>query len=233
MASQPFSKILWSGIDEIYAAILAHPFIAGLTDGTLERDAFRFYVVQDAHYLHEYARALSVAAARAPSEADIAMFAQHAAGAIEVERSLHESFFRDFGLSDEAVTATPMAPTNLAYTSYLLAVAYGASFPEALGALLPCYWIYWQVGKELLGRGSPDPLYRRWIETYGGEEFAAIVRAVLALTDRLGPELNEGERERVAERFATTARYEWMFWDMGYRQERWPIALRAARYVAL
>jgi thiaminase (transcriptional activator TenA) len=157
------------------------------------------------------------------------MFAQHASGAIEVERSLHESFFRDFGLSDEQVAATPMAPTNLAYTSYLLAAAYGASFPEALGALLPCYWIYWEVGKELLSRGSPDPLYSRWIETYGGEEFAAVVRAVLALTDRLGPELSEVERQRVAERFVTTSRYEWMFWDMSYRQEQWPSPLWAAR----
>jgi thiaminase/transcriptional activator TenA len=225
---RPFSQVLWSGIEDIYAAILAHPFIGGLTHGTLDREAFRFYVVQDAHYLREYARALSVAAARAPSEPDIAMFAQHAAGAIDVERSLHESFFRDFGLSDEQVAATPIAPTNLAYTSHLLAIAYGGSFPEALGALLPCYWIYWEVGKELLGRGSPDPLYRRWIETYGGEEFAVVVRAVLALTDRLGPELGRGERIRVAERFATTARYEWMFWDMGYRRERWPIGQQAA-----
>ena len=224
IASRPFSQALWSEIEDVYAAILAHPFIAGLTDGALDHEAFRFYVVQDAHYLREYARALSVAAARAPTESDIAMFARHAAGAIEVERSLHESFFRDFGLSDEQVAATPMAPTNLAYTSYLLAVAYGGSFTEALGAVLPCYWIYWEVGKELLDRGSPDPVYRRWIETYGGEEFAVIVRAVLELTDRLGAELADGERARVAERFATTARYEWMFWDMGYRQEQWPIA---------
>jgi thiaminase (transcriptional activator TenA) len=226
MAERPFSEHLWSQVEEIYAAILSHRFISGLTDGTLERDAFRFYVIQDAHYLRGYARALSVAAARAPSEQDIAMFAQHAAGAIEVERSLHESFFADFGLSDEEVTATPMAPTNLAYASYLFAVAYGGSFPEALGALLPCYWMYWEVGKQLLDQGSPDPLYRRWIETYGGEEFAAVVRAVLELTDRIGSELSEAERERVAQRFVTTSRYEWMFWDMGYRQEQWPIAPR-------
>ena len=108
----------------------------------------------------------------------------------------------------------------------LLAVAYSGSFAEALGALLPCYWIYWEVGKELLARGSPDPLYQRWIETYGGEQFAAIVRAVIALTDRLGPQLSERERERVTERCVTTSRYEWMFWDMGYREEQWPIALR-------
>jgi thiaminase/transcriptional activator TenA len=220
---QLLSARLWAGIDDIYASILAHPFIAGLTDGSLEREAFRFYVVQDAHYLREYARALSVAAARAPTEADIAMFSEHAAGAIAVERSLHESFFADFGMSEAEVAATPMAPTNLAYTSYLLASVYGGSFPEALGAVLPCYWIYWEVGKALLERGSPNPLYRRWIETYGGEEFAAVVRAVLALTDRLGPQLAPAEEARMHERFRTTSRYEWMFWEMGYRREAWPV----------
>src|SRR5215218_11074230 len=85
------SAELWSRIDGVYAAILDHPFLAGLTDGSLERETFRFYVIQDAHYLREYARALSVCAAKAPAESEIAMFNKHAAGAIDVERSLHES----------------------------------------------------------------------------------------------------------------------------------------------
>ncbi len=223
MPPATLTALLWSGIEDVYAEILGHPFVRGLGDGSLDEAAFRFYVVQDAHYLTGFARALSIASARAPREADVAMFAEHAAGAIAVERSLHEGFFRDFGLTEAEVAATPPAPTNLAYTSYLLATAYGGSFPEALGAVLPCYWIYWEVGKVLLERGSPHPLYRRWIDTYGGEEFAAVVRAVLELTDRIGPELSEPERERVARHFAVTARYEWMFWDMGLRQEAWPV----------
>ena len=218
-----FTAELWSGIEETYRSVLAHPFLSGLSDGSLERESFVFYVVQDAHYLREYARALSVAAARAPREEDIAMFARHAAEAIEVERSLHEAFFRDLGLNEEDVRRTEVAPTCLAYTSYLLATAYGGSFPDLLGAVLPCYWIYWEVGKTLLEQGSPDPLYRRWIDTYGGEEFAEVVRAVLSLADRIGPELSAAERSRAARHFAVTARYEWMFWDMGYRREGWPV----------
>lgn len=219
----PLRAELWSRIEGVYARILEHPFVEGLGDGSLERDAFRFYVIQDAHYLREYARALSVCAARAPHEDDVAMFNRHAAGAIEVERQLHESFFRDLGVSAEELAATPMAPTNVAYTSYLLAVTHGGSFAEALGAVLPCYWIYWEVGKALLERGSPDPLYRRWIDTYGGAEFAGVVGAVLALVDRIGAELSEAERERMAAHCFQTSRYEWMFWEMGHRREPWPI----------
>ena len=222
-ATSTLSAELWSRIEGTYGAILEHPFIAGLTDGSLERETFRTYVIQDAHYLREYARALSVCGAKAPAEAEIAMFSRHAAGAIEVERSLHESFFRDLGVSQDELSGTPLSPTNLAYTSYLLSVAYGGSFAEALGAVLPCYWIYWEVGKALGERGSSEPVYQRWIDTYGGEEFAEIVRAVLDLTDRLGAHVSAEEREAMAQRLEATSRYEWMFWDAAWRRETWPV----------
>jgi thiaminase/transcriptional activator TenA len=214
---------LWAAIEPIYARILEHPFLRGLADGSLDEEAFRFYVVQDALYLRDFARALALAAARASVEDDILMFSRHAAGAIEVERALHSGFFAGWGLTEEQVTATPQAPTCLAYTGYLLAVGHGASFEEALGALLPCYWIYRDVGRELATRGSPHPLYQRWIETYGGEEFDAAVEEVLALTNRIGADLGPARRAAVRDRFVTTSRYEWMFWDMGWRREQWPI----------
>jgi thiaminase/transcriptional activator TenA len=218
-----FTDDLWRAIEPIYAAILRHPFLAGLTDGSLSRESFRFYAVQDALYLREFARGLSIAAARAPRDEWIIMFNEHAAEALRVERALHESFFREFGLSAEAVAATPLAPTNLAYTAYLLAVAYGRPFHESVAALLPCYWIYWEVGKELERAGSNDPLYARWIGTYASDAFGDVVRAVLNATDEMAKPLASAEREAMQRHFITTSRYEWMFWEMGYRQERWPV----------
>ena len=191
-----FTKELWAAMEPIYGAILAHPFVRGLTDGSLSRDSFRFYVVQDALYLREFARALSVAAARAPADDWIIMFNEHAANALRVERALHEGFFRQFGLAPEAVAATPLAPVNQAYTSYLLAVAYGAPFHENVAALLPCYWIYWEVGKALERTGSTEPLYARWIGTYAAEEFGAVVRAVLAAVDGVAARLGQGTAAR-------------------------------------
>jgi len=213
---------LWGEIEGIFKQILEHPFLRGLTDGSLDQESFRFYVVQDALYLREYARALAICAVKAPDDESIQMFAEHAAGAIAVERGLHNSFFDDFGLSVEEVRTTQMAPTTLAYTSYLLAAASRGSFAEALGAVLPCYWIYWEVGKVLAEHGSPNPLYQRWIDTYGGEEFAAIVRAVLKLTERVGKGLSSEEEAKVTGHFVTTSRYEWMFWDGSWRREQWP-----------
>ncbi|MBI4591240.1 MAG: thiaminase II [Candidatus Rokubacteria bacterium] len=218
-----FTVELWKSIEAIYAAILRHPFLRGLTDGSLPRAGFQFYAVQDALYLREFARALSIAAARAPRDDWIIMFNEHAAGALRVERALHESFFREFGLGPHEVAATPLAPTNLAYTSYLLAVAYAAPFHEAIAALLPCYWIYWEVGKELERAGSPDSLYARWIGTYASKEFGGLVRAVLDATDHTAAGLQPAELDAMRRHFHTTSRYEWMFWEMGYRRESWPL----------
>src|ERR1700674_3853363 len=218
-----FTAELWESIGPIYKATLRHPFLNGLTDGSLPRESFKFYAVQDALYLREYARALSITAARAPRDEWIIMFNEHAAGALKVGRTLHWSFFREFGLSPEQVASTPLAPTNLAYTSYLLNVAYGAPFHETLATVLPCYWIYWEVGKELERKGSRDPLYSRWIGTYASEEFGAVVRAVLACTDTLAAALGPDERRAMHRHFVTTSRYEWMFWDMGWRRETWPV----------
>lgn len=218
-----FTGSLWSGVEEIYQSILSHGFLRGLTDGSLPRACFRFYVIQDSHYLREFARALSLAAAKAPEDDWILAFNRHAAEALEVERRLHDSFFRDFGLSREAVRRAPVAPTNLAYTSYLLAVAYSRPFAEVLGAVLPCYWVYAEVGRALKEKGSPERLYQRWIDTYGGEEFAAVVAAVIDITDGIAERESESVKEAMACHFLTTTRYEWMFWDMGLRREEWPV----------
>lgn len=218
-----FSETLWQRISGIYARILAHPFVKGLTDGTLSESAFRFYAVQDALYLRDYARGLVLLASKAPTDDAMIMFSEHARTAIVVERALHESFFAEWGLAPRDVYATEPAPSNLFYTSYLLRVAYDRPFHEGLGAFLPCYWIYWEVGKELEKRGSPVTVYRRWIDTYASAEFGGTVREVIDLMNRIAETLTAEERERVAEHFVMTSRFEYLFWDMGYRCQSWEL----------
>ncbi len=218
-----FSHELFHRIEGIYARILAHPFVQGLTDGSLDEEAFRFYATQDALYLREFSRGLSILAAKAPEEEAAILFNDSAKNAIVVERALHGSFFAQWGLSSEAVLAMPMAPNNVLYTSYLLRIAYERPFHEGLGAFLPCYWIYWEVGKALGRQGSPVPIYQQWIETYGSDAFAATVQHVLALTDRVAEGLTTAQRERTVEHFVMASRFEYMFWDMGYRQQSWEV----------
>jgi thiaminase (transcriptional activator TenA) len=221
--SEDFSSGLWHDVADIYEAILRHPFLAGLTDGRLSPDSFAFYVVQDVLFLRRYAQALAMVASRAPDTASTEMFARHAAGIVTAEMSLHQSLMTDLDLDPSAVDATEEAPTTLAYTSYLLATAGNGSYGEGVGALLPCYWIYWEVGKHLLERGSPNPRYQHWIDTYSGDEYGSDVREVIAATNKLSADLRPRERDQVRRHFRVTSRYEWMFWDMAHRREGWPV----------
>jgi thiaminase (transcriptional activator TenA) len=214
---------LWNDAAAIHTAILEHPFLTGLTSGELDPKAFGHYVIQDALYLRDYARTLAIVGAKAPTHADTGMFARHAAGTVDVELALHETLLGDLGLDPAAIDVRPVAPTTRAYTSYLLATAYGGSFADGLAAVLPCYWIYAEVGAALVTRGSPDVRYQRWIDTYAGEEFTGVVAEVLALADRIGPKLSVEAEARARGHFVTTARYEWMFWDAAWRREAWPL----------
>jgi thiaminase/transcriptional activator TenA len=199
---ESFSARLWDSVGDIYGAILAHPFLTGLTDGTLPEESFAFYVTQDALYLRDYARALAAVASRAPTPAALRMFAGHAAEAIAAELELHGALLGELGIPPEMLQRAEAAPTNLAYTSYLLATVRGGSYAEGVGVVLPCYWIYAAVGKELLRSGSPDPRYQ---------------------LDRVSHGLSDDERARVRSHFRATSRYEWMFWQMGWVKESWPV----------
>ena len=218
-----FTDRLWRSIEVIYGKILAHPFIRGLTEGSLSEEAFRFYVMQDALYLKQFARGLAVLGAKAPVDAWFLMFVRGAAGVFEVERVLHEAFMGGWGLGPKDLEKTPMAPTNLMYTSYLLNTAYERPFHEAMGAFLPCYWIYLEVGKALEKQGSPNKLFQQWIGTYASEAFEGSVRAVLGAMNAIAEELTDNEKERVREHFILTSKMEYLFWEMGYSRQEWGI----------
>ncbi|KAA8967072.1 thiaminase II [Mycobacterium sp.] len=211
---------LWAEVADTYTAILRHPFLAGLADGRLNPETFAYYLIQDGYYLRDFARALTAVGSRAPTHDGVSMFARHAAGIVEVELVLHEALLRDLAIPDAAM---PVAPTTRAYTSHLLAIAYGGGFADGVAAVLPCYWIYAEVGDELLRRGSPDPRYRRWIETYADEKYQSLVGEVLTLADDVGQTLGAVDEARARAHFATSARYEWMFWDAAWRREAWPV----------
>jgi thiaminase/transcriptional activator TenA len=138
------------------------------------------------------------------------MFVEHARDVIVVERALRDSFFKDWQVREEDVNSTPMAPTNLLYTSYLLRIAHERPFPEVLGCFLPCYWIYWEVGKELEKSGSPKELFRRWIQAYSSEAYGSIVRQVLDVMDQVAQGAGESDLKAIRNHFIMTSKLEYL-----------------------
>jgi thiaminase/transcriptional activator TenA len=223
MDDKPFSREAWDRNARTYEIIRTMPFNAELAAGMLSEARFKHYIVQDAHYLIGFGRALTLAAAKAPNPDRIVQFAKSAEGAIVVERGLHGSFFERYGITDRIFAATPLSPACHHYVSYLLATAYAEPYEVLLGALLPCFWIYAEVGRDIHARAAPANPYRAWIDTYAGEDFHAAVGAVIAAADQAAREASPPMRERMHVAFTRATQLEWIFWDSAFRLEAWPV----------
>jgi thiaminase (transcriptional activator TenA) len=217
-----FTAGAWTAVAAVRGRIDALPFVRELGAGTLSRSRFEYYLAQDALYLAEYARALAAAAVKAPRAEELAFFASSAHTAVIVERELHAKYVGDLAADNPALRASP---TCAAYTSHLLSVAQTQGYAELVGAVLPCFWIYTDVGARLhaaAGDLSAHP-YADWITTYADEAFAASTETVRGIADRAAAESDPETVSRMRAAFVTSARYEWMFWDAAYRLEEWPV----------
>ena len=217
-----FSDEAWRATHGLRAAIHALPFIVELTDGSLSRPRFQTYITQDALYLGQFARALAIAAAKSPDTASLEAFGGWALGAVAVEQELHRTYLAAFGVDPAASAAAEPAPDCLSYTSFLLATAYHEPWEVTVAALLPCFWIYWDVGSAIARRSASDNPYRAWIDTYAGEAFGQAVQAMIATADRAAASVTPARHISMRAAFTRACQYEYLFWDGAYRQRVWP-----------
>jgi len=217
-----FTEEAWQRTTALRRAIHRLPFNTELAAGTLAPERFRFYIMQDALYLAQYSRVLSLAAAKAPDTASSQIFGHSALGAIAVEQRLHEHYLREFGVEPAAVAAAEAAPDCLAYTSFLLATAHQRPWEVLVAALLPCFWIYWDVASAITSGAAPKNRYQAWIDTYADQAFGEAVQRVIAIADEAAARATPARREDMLAAFARSAQYEWLFWDGAYHQRGWP-----------
>lgn len=221
-----FCAEAWKHTARLQDAILKLPFNEALTDGSLSRDVFAFYIVQDARYLVGFAQALSAAATRSDDPEDAAFLAGAANAALIEERRLHAGYVEEFGLTDAEIAGIETSPTCLGYTSYLKACALSESYPVLLAAILPCFWVYQHVGATILEAtgGAEDHPYQAWIKTYADDEFASAVLSARELVDKVAARSDEPTRQKMLEAFARASEFEWMFWHSAWVKETWPTA---------
>ena len=217
-----FSESAWQRTARLRAAIDALPFNTELAAGTLSRERFQGYIVQDALYLGQYSRVLALAGVKGPDGATLQAFGRCALEAVAVEQALHERYLQEFGIDPARLTDAEPSPDCLGYTSFLLATAYHDPWEVLVAALLPCFWIYWDVGSRIARHAAANNPYRAWIDTYADEGFGEAVRMVIGITDRAASSTTSAVQERMMTAFVRSTQYEWLFWDGAYQQRGWP-----------
>ncbi|UEQ76109.1 thiaminase II [Chryseobacterium arthrosphaerae] len=213
-----WSEQTWKGIEELYESILKMPFIRELSEGSLPQEKFRFYMAQDSLYLEHFGRTLSLIAAKITDLQDVLAFMRFAENAIVVENALHESYFKDFGVSDKGI----LQPACHHYIHFLRSTAALESVEIAVAAVLPCFWIYREVGDYIYRtQNTVDNPYEKWIDTYAGEEFSAAVDQAIAICDKIAENSTGAIRQKMTEAFIMASRMEFHFWEAAYELKMW------------
>lgn len=210
----PWTAALWAAGGETWHQILDLPFVRALGDGTLDEDLFAFYLDQDALYLRDYSRALATLSARADTAEAQVHWAAGAHEAIAAESQLHEGW-----LANRARLGGP-SPITMGYTNFLRASAAGDDYVVGAAAILPCYWLYEEVGAVLSSQNHADHPYAEWLSMYGGEEFAADVARSLAEVERAFEAASPAQRVRAARAYLSACVYEREFFDQAHRALR-------------
>lgn len=220
--TMPVSDDLRRLAEPIWTAQLAHPFVQGIGDGTLDVATFGLWLKQDYLFLIDYARAMGYAAARAPDLETMRGFATVMHETLHVEMELHRSYVDEFGITAEDLAQEPTLPTTQAYANFLVRTAATADFVEMAAAVLPCMWGYSELGRALAEQGLPaEERYARWITLYAAEEFAQLAQWCRAIVDTAAEGLSDAALRRVEDAFLTSSRYELAFWDMAWMGESW------------
>lgn len=171
---------LWQANQDLAEACLHHPFVQGIGDGSLPKANFAYYVGQDAFFLEAFARAYSIAAAKATNWSGFNTFHELAGGVLQ-ELKLHQSYAAQWGVDLQQVE--PGAATRR-YTDFLLATAWSQEVGVTTTAMLPCMKLYAFLGQCLAEEGIPAHAYSDWIKTYSSNEFEPLAQQLATLADQ-------------------------------------------------
>lgn len=213
-----WSQQAWEAALPVYEAITKSAFISELIDGTLSLARFIFYLRQDARYIDVYSRVLAHIASRVPTTDMLESFLSFAADGVAVEKYMHASYLEGLGAAEE------MSPACLLYTSFLQSKTLAPVEVEA-AAILPCFWVYWAIGKYITGKvASTDAHpYGTWIATYSDPAFDTSNARAIEICDELASRASDEVRQAMTDAFVEATRLEWLFWHSAYNLEKRPI----------
>jgi len=215
---------LFVHVKPIWDAQLAHPFVQGLGNGSLDVDRFARWVRQDYLYLKDYARLFAWAVAKADRLESMGWYASVLHLTLNTEMGLHREYAQRFGITSTELEAEAMWPTTRAYADFLIRTAADGDMTDLVAALLPCTWGYVYIAQELAkGKPPADQRYADWIAQYASSDFVQAAEWLKAEMNRVAEGATPAKRQRLMDIFEISSQYEWLFWEMCWKGESWPI----------
>ncbi len=188
MSDEPLHVTLWRENRALAEECLAHPFVRGLGNGSLDPEDFKHYVAQDAFFLRAFFSAYALAAVQAVERSAVIRRLHGLMRGVLDELKLHEGYAESLAIDLENIRPHRAAR---AYTDFLLRTAWTAEVGEIMAAMTPCMRLYAYLGQELAAGDHSQNPYRKWIETYSSEKFEAQARELESLLDQLADHTRE------------------------------------------
>ena len=214
-----FTDILFEDVRELWEKYLEHPFVKEIGEGTLDKEKFKNYLVQDYLYLKEYAKVFAMGLVKAESLSDMNLYYGSIKGILEDETEVHTNYLKYFGIDQDKVFDNRKEMTTESYTSYMLGIGLKGDLKEIAMTILPCAWSYQFIGRSLYEKHKDaldNNFYKPWIEEYSSVEFEEGSEVWKNHINDLCKDISEKEAENLRDIFMKSSLYEMDFWDMAY-----------------
>lgn len=212
---------LYQSAKEIWESYLVHPFVKGIEEGNLDKEKFRFYMIQDYLYLLEYSKVFAYGVTKTKDEALMRKFASFVHSILDGEMKIHKSYMKRLGITPEEVENAKTSLINQSYTSYMLDVASRGDTLDILVAVLACQWSYRFIGQHIAKvEGTKEhPQYGEWVTSYSSKEWDEITDDMINQTNLLAKDISQDKKEKLIEIFVNCSRFEYNFWNMAENME--------------
>jgi len=217
-----FSRGLKAKAEKVWEDGYNHPFVQGLGTGELARETFKFYLLQDYLYLLQYAKVFAMAAVKSDTEEQMTGFTTSQYFILANEMNVHRAYMAEFGITAAEAAAVKPSLYNRTYTANMLSYGLTGGLAEVLAAVFPCGWTYADYGKRLKAQYADrleSNFYKTWIETYASDEFSQSFEWFYDALDHLAADMTDAQREKIADIFISSVEFEYLFWDMAYKQQ--------------
>ncbi|GAB6169521.1 thiaminase II [Clostridium carnis] len=216
-----FTDYLFEEVEEIWEGYLNHPFVEEIGKGILNKDKFKYYLIQDYLYLKEYAKVFCIGVVKSRTMKEMKFYYDSIKGTMEDETAVHIKYLEGFGVKPIEAEKCEYNLVTSSYTSYMQGIALTGDIKEIAIAVMPCTWSYNYIGnklKEQYLENLEDNFYKDWIEVYGSKEFDEFTNNWIDYINELCSNIEDYEKEKLRDIFIKASKYEMEFWNMAYQE---------------
>ncbi len=191
-------------------------FLKEMGEGTLDRNQFYDYIIQDSIYLRDYLKAYAMAIYKSRTLKEMQVFYSVLGYVNDGENVTRLKYLSDYGMTDADVEAIEKKPECRDYTKFLLDTAEKEEIPEIMMAVMPCMLGYYYVFEQLLKKypGVMNTYYAPLVADYTSDYYKENCRVWTQYCDEICSGLDADRKEKLKGIFRQASLHELYFWQM-------------------